>query len=389
LAEFGFGSSTINADDYLAGAREDVKWDVNRWLTVRTGLDIVGDHLIGHASLPELAGTQFAAFPGASSGAQTQNITMTINSFDPGIYLETDLKWGRFTVTPGVRFNDDQILGHQMSSWDPRLWVRYQLFDRTRLKGSVGLYSQPPDSTDLVPAPLGNPNLQEQRALQTSFGIEHKFTDVINVDLTGFYNRRYDLVVSPGPTLVNPDGSITQYQYGNQGLGRAYGLELLLRHEVTKKFFGWIAYTLSRSEVRNQGDPSYVLSEYDQTHILTVIGSYRLPFGFEVGGRFRYVTGNPITPVVHPYDLYNVDENSFSATYGAERSARMPAFNQLDIRVDKYFQFKHWTLDTYLDAQNVYNATNVEEYFYDYRFRMAFPVPGIPFLPVLGMKGSF
>jgi hypothetical protein len=177
--------------------------------------------------------------------------------------------------------------------------------------------------------------------------------------------------------------------YGNQGLGRAYGLEVLLRHEITKNFFGWIAYTLSRSEVRNVGQTSYYLSQYDQTHILTAIASYTFPFGVELGGRFRYVTGNPTTPVQHPYDLYDVDANAFSASYGGYRSARLPDFNQLDIRVDKYWRFTHWTLDTYLDVQNVYNAKNVEANFYDYRFRFRYDVPGIPFLPVLGVKGSF
>jgi hypothetical protein len=71
------------------------------------------------------------------------------------------------------------------------------------------------------------------------------------------------------------------------------------------------------------------------------------------------------------------------------RSARDPDFNQLDIRIDKIFVFDKWKLDLFLDVQNVYNQTNVEGYFYDYRFRKSFAVPGIPFLPVLGVKGTF
>ena len=32
------------------------------------------------------------------------------------------------------------------------------------------------------------------------------------------------------------------------GQGRSYGMELILKHEFTERFFGWISYTLSRSE---------------------------------------------------------------------------------------------------------------------------------------------
>ena len=37
--------------------------------------------------------------------------------------------------------------------------------------------------------------------------------------------------------------------FSSTGQGRAYGLELWLRHHVTEHFYGWLAYTLSRSEV--------------------------------------------------------------------------------------------------------------------------------------------
>ena len=41
-------------------------------------------------------------------------------------------------------------------------------------------------------------------------------------------------------------------------------------------------------------------------------------------------------------------------------TGRLPAFNQLDLRVDKTFLFKRWVLKVYLDITNVYNHANVE-----------------------------
>jgi hypothetical protein len=171
----------------------------------------------------------------------------------------------------------------------------------------------------------------------------------------------------------------------------------MLRHEVTENLFGWVAYTLSRSVDARTDDPTEVLNQYDQTNNLIIVASYRIPLfckrevacaGWEFGGRFRYVTGNPTTPLIHDYDLYRNDANGFSATRGMYRSARLPPFNQLDLRLDKSFVFNRWTLGVYLDVQNVYNAKNTEGTITDYRFRTEYNVPGIPFLPVLGVKGS-
>ena len=151
-----------------------------------------------------------------------------------------------------------------------------------------------------------------------------------------------------------------------------------------------MAYTLSRSEERRAGSGNdYVLSTFDQTHILTVVASYRFDFGLELGARFRYVTGRPTTPLEHSYDQFQADSNGYATQRGLANSARIRDFNQLDLRVDKYFVFDKWTLDVYLDVQNVYNMRNAEAFFTDYRRRKEYEVPGLPILPVLGVKASF
>jgi hypothetical protein len=388
LASGGFGAIQFSEDVYSTGAREDLAYQASPYVTLRAGVDVLFQHLSGSALLLPIPDVQYVSFPGAAPSAAPQSIKRTINGFDGAVYLEADFKLGRFTITPGLRPSFEREHGHDLASLDPRLWVRYQLLSRTELKGSVGLYSQPPTIIDLENAPFGTPTLGPEHAFQTSLGVDHKFSDIVSLAVTGFFNRRYDLIVQPGATVVNPDGSVTENLYSNLGVGRAYGVEVLLRHRVTERFFGWIAYTLSRSIVAQPGVP-YQLSTYDETHILTLIGSYRLPKNWEVGLRFRYVTGRPYTQVLHPYDQYNVDANAFSPLMGGALSARNPPFNQLDLRVEKDFLFRHFTLGVYLDIQNVYNATNQEAVLYDYRFRMSEALPGIPFLPVLGVRGTF
>ena len=385
-----FGTtSAFQADVSSLGAREDLTLDIGKPLTLRTGIDALFNHLTGSAQLPLLAGTQYRGFPGAQPSVETQTLNRAINGLDAALYAESDFKAGPLTLTPGVRATAARFHGHDLHAIDPRLWIRYRLADRTRLKGSVGLYSQAPNGTDFDDPPFGTPGLRFQRAFQTSAGVEQRFGSVWSGDLVAYFNRRYDVVVSPGQILTNADGSVTREQFSNDGLGRAYGLELLLRHQVTRSFSGWLAYTLNRSLVRRSGGDDYILSAFDETHILALVATWRPGAHWELGGRFRYVTGRPITPVRHPHDTYSADANRFYSTDGADRSARLPAFRQLDLRIQKDFLFQSWTLSIYLDVQNVTNTRNVEARVFDYRFRQPLNVPGIPILPLLGVKGSF
>ncbi len=389
LADLEFGAASLRTDAYSVGGREDLTLELLPALTVRTGFDLLFSHLVGSATLPVLGGVQYVSFPGDDPQVESQDIRRVVNSFDGAGFLEADLKLGPVTLTPGVRGSYSRIYGQDRQAWDPRLWVRWQPLESTAIKGSVGLYTQPPSAFEMEQPPLGNPNLVHEKAFQASLGFDHRFTENISVDITGFFNRRYDLVSGKDVPRIKENQRLP-LPSSNTGLGRAYGLEVLLRHDVTRNFFGWLAYTLNRSEERIAGEPEdYVLTTYDQTHIVTAVASYRLPHGFEVGARFRYVTGRPLTPTLHPYDQYDVDGNRFRGVTGPARSTRYADFQQLDLRFDKAFLFQNWTLGVYLDIQNLYNATNTESLIFDYRFREAVPVPGIPFLPVVGVKGSF
>lgn len=393
LASAEFGEIGFDGRIFSTGAREDLTLEVSERLTLRAGADLAFEHAIGTGEIPS-GFFNYVTFPGAEPELDTEPYFIAANTFDGALYTELDLKLGPVTVTPGLRATYARVSGEDMTAVDPRFFARYQLSEATQLKGSAGLYSQTPDALNMEPAPFGTPGLLFERAFQGALGVEQRVTDVVSVDLTGYYNRRFDLVARPGRRLRNENGTFTNELYANSGLGRAYGLEVMVRHDITDTFFGWLAYTLNRSEFRRAAvegvsGTEYNFTSYDQTHILTAVGSYRLPFGFEFGARFRYVTGRPTTPLDHQGDLYGVDGNSYFGQYGPTFSARFRDFHQLDLRLDKNFVFQSWTLNAYVDVQNVYNAQNVEATFTDYRFRTTVDVPGIPVLPVVGVKGSF
>ncbi|WAM27342.1 TonB-dependent receptor [Myxococcus sp. NMCA1] len=406
--DIDFGLARQEGKTYTLGAREVLGIELSSALTLRTGLDIVFEHERYDVSFPAPGGIEYVPFPGAEPVGQQLEEQIALNAFDGALFLEADLLVGRFTFTPGVRGNLQSVGNTRNLALDPRLWVRYAATSRTNLKGSLGLYSQPPETFRFISLPYGNPDLAYQRAFQSSLGVEHRITDVLNVDVTGFFNRRFNNIVSPGQLVTNEGGGVFTLPYSNDGIGRAYGVEVMLKKErasATDKWSGWLSYTFSRAEDGRTGplpqgggafgggsvpdDSTYGLSPWDQTHILTLVAGYVLGDGWELGGRFRYTSGRPMTPLASGYDVYDADRNRYNATFGPYFSDRTGGFHQLDVRVDKSWRFQSWTLTAYLDVQNLYNAKNVEFVFNDYRFRREYEVPGIPILPVVGVKGSF
>jgi outer membrane receptor protein involved in Fe transport len=236
----------------------------------------------------------------------------------------------------------------------------------------------------------GNPTLPPIEAAQYSVGLERRLTDKLTIDATAYLVYRYDEPVPvPGPTVFEPTGE-----------QRSYGLELILKHEFTERFYGWIAYTLSRSEQNSVsvGAPdtggegniippaSWTPTAFDQTHNFILVASYKLQ-AWRLGTRFRVVTGSPATVFEEGY--YDADTGQYACRQAPLNSVRQPTFNQLDVRVERTWTFNAWMFSAYLDVQNVYNALNPEATVYDYRCRNSDPIRGVPILPVLGLRGLF
>jgi hypothetical protein len=115
--------------------------------------------------------------------------------------------------------------------------------------------------------------------------------------------------------------------------GRAYGLEVLLRRRSRHGFYGWLSYTLSRSERFKEGE--WVVFDFDRTHILSLVFAVPLPRNWEIGARLQYQTGRPIT-TTHGYN-----------------EARVDPFVRFDLRIDKRAVWNDWMLDFYVDITNV------------------------------------
>jgi TonB family protein len=296
----------------------------------------------------------------------------TDSLYRPALFNEIEITPFKGTrIVPGVRLDYTK----ENRTWDvqPRVVVRQDLkseFPRTTLKGGLGRFANPPQPQE-TNSVFGVPGTRSIIANHYGFGGEQEITRNVEVSSEAFY-RQYDGVIVAGE--------------GNTGEGRAYGIETLLRYKPDARFFGFLAYTLSRSVRRDAPGEPERLFQFDQTHILTAIGSYRLGRGWEVGLRFRLISGNLTTPRTYGF---------FDATSGAyvpglafpPYSARNPMFHQLDLRIDKSWILAEGVrLSAYLDLYNAYNQGNVEGVNYNYNSTLSTNATGIPILPSLGLR---
>jgi|GEM_PF-1038685 len=319
----------------------------------------------------------------------TDRVFGTSTSF----YIDSDVAVGPVTFLVGGRADLWTYYDQTRAAFDPRFAFRAKLLPFTTMKGNVGLYHQT-TSPFFMAKKAGNPELPLEYGWQGGLGIETWLTRSLDVDAQVFVRNANDLAepVTGSPTRFVATGAPRVQAIG---LERAYGAELLIRQRLDQGVFGWVSYTLMRSEERQlkaagiEGAEAtgWRSTEFDQTHNFSVAASAQVPFGFEVGAAFRYVTGNPAT--LAQGGVFDADDSRYERVNQTTRSQRLPPFVQLDVRIDKRFVFDTWALGLYLDLQNATNQQNFEFFSYNYDFTSIQGFPGLPILPVFGAEASF
>jgi TonB family protein len=307
-----------------------------------------------------------------------------------GVAMHADLavELGRVRVVPGLRVDGYLLAGEPRSSVDPRLTARWRASDDWTLKGYLGRFSQPPQP-EALDTLVGNPDLELEHAIHAGVGFEWRPDRLWLLDVEGYRIWRDNLVGFTNDATIDDEGNVMMPNFVNEGYGGTYGLEVLIKREVSDRLYGWLSYTYSHSEVMLpflEGE-GLMPTGFDQTHVANLVTSWRAGAGWELGIRWRMATGRPDTPIVDA--TYDADSGGYADVEGERRSVRMPFFNQLDARVEKTWLFDTWMLGAYIDVQNVLDAENVEAYEYDYRFRETAPVTGVPIFPTIGIRGQW
>ena len=338
-------SHNASGDIYSLQWRETATMRLTDWLTLRGGID----HLLTHfefATLDPMSNLGRRYPTPLTMDARTQSLWKQQTSFAEQAYW-TELVWrptDHLTVTPGLRAADLVIATAQRFVLEPRLAARWQATPRTHFTAAGGIYRKLPDLfSGLLLEGIGQPKLDAERAVHSVVGVERGLGP-LETKVNGFYVRR-DRLPSPTDEVEVHQGKAQPVLFRSDGRGRSYGVELLLRlpADEERRFSGWVAYTLSRSYRSDRrgfasggseflvADPTTprqgnlatqsheVLSPYDQTHNLTAVGRWELPWNTSLGFRFQLVTGNPTTPLHQGQAYYDADSDRYQV-----RRARSP-----------------------------------------------------------------
>jgi hypothetical protein len=395
-ASFGSNPADLDQTALRFGLRAEHRSHIEPSATLSLGIDMAGAQTAltrdGSLTIPAREG-DIAVF-GQPPGDDTNSDTWSTFSLNVAPYATLDFDWGPLTLTPGLRLDGylleasrktprvgqtpsmgQSALDAQM---EPRLSARLRLSPRVALLASAGLYSQAPAAQDLS-AVFGTPTLGPESAAHASLGESVNVTQTLSTAVTGFYRSLSHLAVrdpSPTPKLANA--------LIETGVGHSYGVQFVIRQQTWHGFFGWVTYSISRSERRDALTSSMRLFDYDEPHVLTAVASQELG-NWKLGLRFRTASGAPRTPVIGAF--YDERDDAYQPIFGAHNSIRLPAFWQLDVRLDRSFALSESTrLTAYLEVLNVTSHKNGEEYTYSTDYTRRGVITGLPTIAVVGAR---
>lgn len=306
------------------------------------------------------------------------NYKTSIDLFRWGIFgqISQSLLDEKLTLSLGVRAdanNYSKEMKNLADQFSPRFSGSYSFLPKWSLTFNVGRYFQSPPYTSLgyknasgvLVNKLNKLKYIESDHLVTGIQVLPNATSKFSVE--GFYKfyRNYPFSVSDSVALSSKGadfGTFGDEEIVSTAKGKAYGLEVLYQNKSLKGINLIVSYTLVRSESENI-KKEYIPTAWDNRHILYITATREFKRNWDMGLKWRYVGGTPYTPV-------DMDRSGLASAWDAQgrtyldysrfNQLRLDAFHQLDIRVDKLYFFKKWTLRFYMDIQNLYNFKSDE-----------------------------
>lgn len=376
----GLGESgSLEIDAFTFGLRAEVVGDVSPALAIAAGVDASASRELTSASFPDLPRPNSDPFA-PPEPVESETIAWT---WSPDPYAELRLRpledRDRWLVSTGLRAStwgvDDE---GAIAAADPRILTRFRMTEAIALKAGTGLYHQ------TLAEPSMNPyevlDLPFERAWSSELGVEATLSGSWSIDGTAFY-KDVDQIAVDNADVHDPESDPL---YVDTGVGRMYGLELMIRKQEIGPLFGWVSYTLSRSERRDASGSEWFAFDFDQTHNLVALAGYRFPYDLELSGRTQYVTGRPFTENAEGY--FDIDTATYEPVSGPTNAARQPPYSTVDVRASKLWTFQRVQVSTYADVLGILRGENPQGVSYSYDFSEYTFVAGLPTIPSIGFE---
>lgn len=277
----------------------------------------------------------------------------------------------RLSLSAGIRsdannYSESMLdLSKQLS---PRFSASYNITPSFAVSANTGRYYMLPAYTTLGYKNNDGVYINKQNDLQyiqsdhLIAGFSYKPNSKFELTLEGFLKEydNYPYSLTDSLNLANKGadfGIIGAEEVISRGEGRSRGFEVFNRTQLPEKLRLLLSYTFVNSEFTDL-EGNYIPSAWDSRHILNLTVTKAFKNNWNIGAKWRFVSGLPYTP----YDMqksslvqaWNVQGRGY-LDYDRLNSERLPVFHQLDLRVDKNFYFDNWSLMLYFDVQNAYN----------------------------------
>lgn len=317
------------------------------------------------------------------------NLTADKNFSKYGAYLQySNLFFNKLRFNLGGRIDYFDAIDKSFYL-SPRFSASYNFNNLTRLNFSTGVYHQFPSYIWLA---AGNNNLEAIKVNQYILGVSQRLTENLQIKLEGFYKvyknypastlRPYLVLANTGAGYGGAEDNFESFGFEpliSDGSGNAKGIELSVQKRSTGQgIYGLISATYAQTEFTGL-DGVKRPSAFEQEWIFNISGGYIFDHQWEVSFKFRYASGRPVTP-------YNSNGTQSLSNYLTDN---LPPLHTLDLRVDKRWDLGGLSLITYLDIQNIYNRSNVQNIRWDYKKMKVDDTSSIGILPSIGISLEF
>lgn len=270
-------------------------------------------------------------------------------------------------VSMGVRADADTFTQHNglLRTLSPRVALSYEFMENWKFNASVGRYFKIPPYTMLGfrnnDGTLVNQDLDYTRSDHYVVGLQHILGPAASISLEGFYKAYEDYPVSvlDGVSIANKGGGfevLGNEEVNSVGRGRAYGAEFQFQQKLSNDFYGIFSYTWFYSEFTGQDRGLFLPSVWDSRHLVSFVGGYKLKRNWEISARYRFAGQTPFVPTDLDRTLQVYPDIILDYQRLGEES--LGVFSQLDVRIDKKWNFPKFSFNLFAEVQNVLGQNN-------------------------------
>jgi hypothetical protein len=249
-----------------------------------------------------------------------------------------------------------------LAQLSPRISAQYHLNDSWAVQGNLGSYTQLPPAITILANTANNWSRYSYagRVNQAATGIEFQNGQTYRFSIEGYYKDYRQM-----PYLWDDQMSFSQaigayVAVGDQvsssrAAGRAYGLELFLQQKLKGTYWWTMSYNFGYSETRLDASQEWKPTVWDNRHNINLVLGKVWGKGWQIGAKYRWATGTPYTP-------FDTELSAQSANWDVLQRGvfdvdqimgeRLQAYSVIDVRLDKTYNKKNYSLTWFLDLQN-------------------------------------